>query len=1214
MFLKIFKFEFGSWFKLPIFYVYSIILFLLSFFVMASAAGLFDNVTATTTSATYVNSPISITSIISSLSIFLYFMLPSIIGASINKDFKHGVYHILFAYPLKKSNYLGAKFLSSFCVVMLIIAFVFLGIYLATVIPFTNEQLLMDFDLWNYLQPFLYIVIPNFLFFGAVVFAVVTFGRNIFAGFITVLILIVLQGFTGVISGYEEYKVLAAYLDPLGAAALSLDTEYWTVFDINNKYLPLNGYLLYNRLLWLGVSFLIFTVVYLKFNFNQQGIQINWFKKKGQQLAKSNFNYNIKVEIPKISRDYDFKTLMNFVAKQSFFDYKYVIKNKIFIGFTLILILVALSVLSVRNQVGGTPTLPVTRQMAQIVIGVTGFFMIIMTFLFSGMLINRAKIAKMEQLVNATPFPDWAFSLSKFIAMFWVQLSLYLLLILLGMSVQLFQDFYQLEIGHYLFSALAVNYLSILVWTALSFFTHQVFKNYIVGFVVLLAFYILLDFFPDFGIEQRLFRFNSVTGLSYSDMQGWSDYISEFYMYRLYWFALAVVLYVISLQFFRRTVMLSAKQRVQKAYSSLNMPKLSALIIAFIAFITLGSWFYYHDNIKNTRYTGIEREKQRVEFEKTYSKYAGLPLPRITDVKIALDMYPKQRDYQAKGQFLLRNKTDQPIDSIVLNINNQVESYQFSKPGKVVLKDTFYNLEVYQFENQVHPGDTMAFSFEMKNEPNTILERPSPIKGNGTFLNNRMFPNFGYAEAKELSNNKLREKYDLLPKERMKSPFDSTALGNNYISRDADWINFEAEISTTADHTAIAPGYLIDEREENGRRYFHYKMDKPILNFYSITSADYEVYEEKHNGTNIQIFYHQPHKYNIKRMMRAAKSSLDYYQENFSPYQFRQLRIIEFPSSYGSFAQSFANTIPFSESVGFIAMVDDDDQESLDYPFSVTSHEVAHQWWAHQVISADVRGATLLSESLSEYSSLKVLEKEYGKQQMRRFLKEALNDYLKGRGFEQQKELPLMLNENQQYIHYKKGSLVLYTLSDYIGEEKFNAALSKYINQFAFQEPPYTTSIQFVDHLEKNTPDSLQYLIDDMLKNITLYDNYIQDADYKMNADSTYTVSFDAVVSKYRSTPKGKKLFARNNDSLIHIVNNDTLKSWPLNDYVEVGIFTESKEDNSVRQKPLYIKKVKFDSIFHSFDIQVDQKPVEVGIDPFNKLIDTHSNDNRKIL
>jgi|GEM_PF-3363469 ABC-2 type transport system permease protein len=117
-----------------------------------------------------------------------------------------------------------------------------------------------------------------------------------------------------------------------------------------------------------------------------------------------------------------------------------------------------------------------------------------------------------------------------------------------------------------------------------------------------------------------------------------------------------------------------------------------------------------------------------------------------------------------------------------------------------------------------------------------------------------------------------------------------------------------------------------------------------------------------------------------------------------------------------------------------------------------------------------------------------------------------------------------------------------------------------------------------------------------------------------MNADSTYTINSDAVVSKYRSTPKGEKLFVINKDSIIHIVDKDTIKSWPLNGYVEVGIFTESTEDDKVQQKPSYLKKVKLDSIFHSFDIQVDQKPVEVGIDPFNKLIDTNSNDNRKAL
>ncbi|MBS3737705.1 MAG: hypothetical protein KGY51_01760 [Psychroflexus sp.] len=1214
MFSKIFQFEFKSWFRLPIFYVYSSILFLLSLFIMASAAGLFDNVTATTTSATYVNNAINITGIISSISVFLYFMLPSIIGASINKDFKHNIHHILYAYPMRKSNYLWSKFLSSFCVVLLIIFLIYLGIFIGTIFPFTNPDLVAEHNFLFYLQSFLYVVLPNVLFFGAVVFAVVTFSRNIFAGFITVLILVVLQSFTEVLSNYEDYKILAAYLDPLGFSALGLDIEYWTVFEQNNNFLPFNGYLLYNRLIWLGVSFLIFAAVYFKFNFNQQGIVINWFKRKGQRLVKSNFNYFINVKIPSVKTSMKASTLWNFAIKQSIFDYKYVIKNKIFIGFMLIVILIALSVLSVRNQISGTPTYPVTREMAQLIINISGFFMIIMTFLFSGMLINRSKISNMDQLVNATAYPNWAFSLSKFIAIFWVQATFYILLILLAIGVQIFQNYYKLEIGHYLFSAFVINYLSILVWTALSFFTHQIFKNYIVGFVVLLGFYILLGFFHQFGIQQAIFRFNAFTSVSYSDMVGWNDSILEFFVYRMYWFGLAIVLYILSLQFYRRVMLNSAQQRLQKAFKQINTPKLIGLIVGLFTFISLGSWIYYHDNISNERYTGIEREKQQVKFENTYNKYAALPHPRITDVSITLDLYPKQRNYKAKGKFILKNKTKQPIDSILLNTRDDVKTYQFSKPGKVVLNDTFYNIDVYQFEKQLMPGDTMTFAFEMQNEPNSILERSSPIRSNGTFLNNGMLPNFGYAESREIRSNKIREKYDLPTKQRMKSPYDSTALGNTYISKDADWINFEAKITTSADQIAIAPGYLIDEKTKNGRSYYHYKMDKPILNFYNVMSADYEVYEEKHNGINIQIFYHQPHDFNIERMMKGAKLSLDYYEENFSPYQFRQLRIMEFPSFSGRFAQSFANTVPFSETIGFIAKVDDEDKESVDYPFSVTSHEVAHQWWAHQVIGADVRGATLLSESMSEYSSLKVLEKEYGASQMRRFLKDALDRYLRGRTFEQQKELPLMLNENQQYIHYNKGSLVLYAMSDYLGENKFNNILSQYIDKVAFQEPPYTTSIEFVKHLEKHTPDTLKYLVEDMFKTITLYDNYIEKAEYTVNADSTYTVNIEAIVSKYKSNNKGKRLYAKDQDSLIHIIENDTIKSWPMNDYVEVGIFTESSKDGKSVDKPIYLKKVIIDSIYNTFEIKVNQKPTEVGIDPCNKLIDTDSGDNRKTL
>src|SRR4029077_8097489 len=135
----------------------------------------------------------------------------------------------------------------------------------------------------------------------------------------------------------------------------------------------------------------------------------------------------------------------------------------------------------------------------------------------------------------------------------------------------------------------------------------------------------------------------------------------------------------------------------------------------------------------------------------------------------------------------------------------------------------------------------------------------------------------------------------------------------------------------------------------------------------------------------------------------AIKASLDYYTTRFGPYQHKIVRIVEFPR-YAAFAQSLPNTIPYSEAIGFIARLGD--PQDIDYPFYVTAHEVAHQWWGHQLVGADARGATMLSETLAQYSAMMVMEKRYGPDNMRRFLEYELDKYLTGRSGERQRELP----------------------------------------------------------------------------------------------------------------------------------------------------------------------------------------------------------------
>ena len=224
MFSTIFKQELKYWFNKPAFYIYAAIFFLLAFFLSSASAGIWDNVTLTTGSSRIVNSPIGVTGILNTLTIFIFFLFPSIIGVSIYRDFKSEMHTILFSYPFTKTNYLFAKFFSGILVVSSIVLMIAIGLIIGFRFPGTNQDLVGNFNFVTYLQSYLVFILPNVLFFGAVVFAVVTFSRSIGAGFITVIILLFFQGAIGGILSEPEQANLLAILDPFGFSALSKST------------------------------------------------------------------------------------------------------------------------------------------------------------------------------------------------------------------------------------------------------------------------------------------------------------------------------------------------------------------------------------------------------------------------------------------------------------------------------------------------------------------------------------------------------------------------------------------------------------------------------------------------------------------------------------------------------------------------------------------------------------------------------------------------------------------------------------------------------------------------------------------------------------------------------------------------------------------------------------------------------------------------------
>jgi aminopeptidase N len=407
----------------------------------------------------------------------------------------------------------------------------------------------------------------------------------------------------------------------------------------------------------------------------------------------------------------------------------------------------------------------------------------------------------------------------------------------------------------------------------------------------------------------------------------------------------------------------------------------------------------------------------------------------------------------------------------------------------------------------------------------------------------------------------------------------------------ADYVTVNTIISTAQNQTAIAPGDLIRTWDSAGRKYFNYKLSHPSLNFYSFLSADVQKASKKYKDIDLEVYYDSKHAYNVPNMLKSLEKSLEYYTTNFGPYYHKQARIIEFPR-YASFAQSFPGTMPYSENIGFIADLRKAKDDVIDGVYYVVAHEMGHQYWAHQFIGCNMEGSVIMSETFSQYSALMVMEKEYGKDKMKKFLEYEMNDYLRARGSESRGEKPLYRTDVQQHVYYQKGSVVMYYLKEMIGEAKVNEALRSLLAKFGGKTAPYATSMDAVNAFRAVTPDSLQYLITDLFQDIILFDNHITNSTITAKGKQ-YEVKIKTTSEKFRSDSLGKE------------------SPIAINDYIDIGVFAKPIGDAKVG-KVLQMNRVKISKKENEYTFLVNEKPSQVGIDPYNYLVDRMPEDNVK--
>ncbi len=1204
MFTTILKYEIRHWFKQPITYVFSITLLLLGAISMGGIAEAFDEHHAVESTTMLANTSWRLNDVIRIFMNLILLLLPIIFGGSVFRDVKNNVHTVLYSYPFQKKDYLLAKYLSAAMVMSLIVLFAMVGIYLGTKIPTVNQGLLVPFDLVAYFQTYFIYLLPNVLLVGAMVFSIVVYTRNIYSGFVIVLLLLAAQAIFNSVLGGIDHRFWAALFDPFGQNASLFYIRNWAKTDLNTQLVPIQGVVIYNRILWMGVASLIFGLIYRAFSFSQTPVSFSFKKLKGERFVKNNFGSIIKVNLPKVKFDFSFFQQLKTTWAFSNIDLNYIVKNWMFLS---LLIAGSAFVLLKGLQISpafGYKILPVTWVMLQLPAILFSGAILILTFLFAGMLVHRDRMVEMNQLVDISPIPNWVFLFSKFLALVKMQILLLIFILIGGVVAQTILGYHHYEFGNYLFRLYVVMLPKFIAWAMAALFVQSFFTNAYLGFFILLLSTAGATLVPDqLGMEHDIFKFNNAPDFTYSDMNGYGGTLGVHMLIRFYWNLFGGVLLCGALLFWVRGIPYSFKERLMMVISRFRGRLGWVMSMLLIGFLSVGFGIYYQDKLSGgDPLVDFNLEKVSVENELKFGKFRNLAQPEIEAINIHLDIFPETNDFKAKGEYTYINKTNVPIDTLLVHYSfDELTKFDFGDASDLILEDTVLRVGLQRLKKTLSVGDSIIMNFEVWNRPQTFFHHHSDILANGTFLWNSIFPRIGYRNA-ELKDAEKRKKYGLREQDStVPFPSDTSALKNENVH----WVNrFEATVSTSKDQIAIAPGYLQKEWLDNDRRYFHYKMNSKIKNAYAFNSARYEIKEDEWEGKSLQIFYHKNHHYNIDRMMKGLKNAFAYCSKNFGEYQHEQARIIEFPITYGEFNTVFANSVPFSEGT-FLVDVDDENIEVIDFPYKVAAHEVAHQWWGHQFIHADVKGKSMLTESMAEYVAAQVLEKEYGVATKRQYLKYSMESYFNGRRRESKEEMPLIHAEsNQRYLNYRKGEVVMCAMSEYLGEKIFNRALRNYINEVKFQDEASTTSIELLDFIKAETPDSLQYLIYDMFETITLYNNKITSAKSMKLKDGKYQVNVEIFISKYRTDGKGVKKYSDENGQSITLGNE---KSLPLKDYIDLGVFDEEGNE-------LILEKVKISKINNRFSFVMDKKPFQVGVDPYGILIDEERSDNRSII
>ncbi len=196
-----------------------------------------------------------------------------------------------------------------------------------------------------------------------------------------------------------------------------------------------------------------------------------------------------------------------------------------------------------------------------------------------------------------------------------------------------------------------------------------------------------------------------------------------------------------------------------------------------------------------------------------------------------------------------------------------------------------------------------------------------------------------------------------------------------------------------------------------------------------------------------------------KRALKFATDALGVYQTRFGAYPYRELDVVETPTTAGGI-----------EYPGLIVVARNlyRDTRSSEYFEFATVHEVSHQWW-YGMVGDDQVNVPWVDEALAQYSSLIYEEDVHGANAGRTILKnyfQGIYNRTKSDGRDAAVNQPVAAFNEADYgaLVYGKGPLFYDAIRKKMGDDTFFKFLKTYFERYRYK-------IAFPDDILKTAED-----------------------------------------------------------------------------------------------------------------------------------------------